>query len=440
MKTIEFNYDSCLMSEKELMKKEILLQKEIENINKILKKGYENDYASVNLLFDNNLLKNVKMLINKKRKLKPSYLVIVGIGGSNLGTIAVQEAILGKMHNLKNPEIEILYADTVDSDLLNDICVILETELIKEKNVIINVVSKSGSTTETIAIFEIFVDLLKKYKEDYSNYIVVSTDKNSRLWDLAIQSNFDILEIPKKVGGRYSVFSPVSLFPLGFIGIKIDELVEGARIMLNKGIRKNIINNPPALSAILIYLHYIKGRNIHDLFIFSSDLESIGKWYRQLMAESIGKEFNRENKQIFNGITPTVSIGSTDLHSMAQLYLGGPYDKCVTFIRIEKNKTDIKLPNYPEYSRLVDNIQNIQLDRIMKAILRGIQTSFIREKRPFVEITLPDKSAFSIGQLLQMKMLEIIYLGFLMNVNPFDQPNVENYKIETKKILKRGAK
>ncbi len=252
---------------------------------------------------------------------------------------------------------------------------------------------------------------------------------------MAAEKGFDVLEIPKKVGGRFSVFSSVGLFPLGLIGINFDELLSGARLLRDKCLTSEVINNPAALSACLIYIHYKKGMNIHDMFLFSPDLESIGKWYRQLMGESIGKEFNREQKKVFCGITPTVSIGSTDLHSMAQLYLGGPYDKFTTFIRVLKNKESVKIPDFPDYSKLVDNIQNIQLSKIMNAILDGVQIAFKKGERPFAEIYLPDKSPSSIGQLLQMKMMEMMYLGFLMNVNPFDQPNVDDYKIETKKIL-----
>jgi len=156
------------------------------------------------------------------------------------------------------------------------------------------------------------------------------------------------------------------------------------------------------------------------------------------MGESIGKEFNKYGKKVFSGITPTVSIGSTDLHSMAQLYLGGPYDKFTTFVRIERNNSSIKTPNLEEYSALVDKIQDKSLREMMDAIFEGIKIAFKKEKRPFTEITLPDKSEYSIGQLLQFKMMEIMYLGFLLDVNPFDQPNVEMYKTETRKILAGG--
>jgi len=153
------------------------------------------------------------------------------------------------------------------------------------------------------------------------------------------------------------------------------------------------------------------------------------------MGESIGKEFNKEKERVFEGITPTVSIGSVDLHSMAQIYLGGPYDKFTTFVNVKQNNSDVTVPNLSEYSKLVDVIQGKKLKEIMDAISIGTQTAFKKGERPFMEITLPDKTEYSIGQLLQLKMMEMMYLGFLLNVNPFDQPNVEDYKIETRKIL-----
>lgn len=435
MKRITFDYKNSLISEKELKKTLQKLNQEIERMNAARKKAYDDDRASINLLGDLATLSRVKMLIEEKKKLNPKYLIVVGIGGSNLGTIAIQEAILGRQYNQLKTKIKVLYADTVDSDLIQNIISIVEPELQKGENILINGISKSGGTTETIANFEVLIDLLKKYKKNYEKYVVVTTDENSKFWSLAKEKGFSLLKIPKKVGGRYSVFSPVGLFPLGLLGIDIEELLKGAKLIRDQCLNIDSWKNPATLSASLIYLHAKQKKNIHDLFLFSTDLESIGKWYRQLMGESIGKEYNIEYKQVFNGITPTVSIGSTDLHSMAQLYLGGPYDKFTSFVSIEKNNSSIILPNYQKYSRLVKGMQGIKMSKIMNAIYVGVKTAFRKGKRPFIEIVLPDKSPSSIGQLLQLKMMEMMYLGFLLKVNPFDQPNVESYKIETRKIL-----
>jgi glucose-6-phosphate isomerase len=438
MKEIEYRYSNSLIAKNKINESGKKLQNEIKKMNLAAKKEYQNERASINLPNDTENLKKIKNLIKEKQKLNPKYFILIGIGGSNLGTIAIQEAILGKLYNLKNPPLKILYADTVDSDLLYDINSIIEPVLKKGENIIINVISKSGGTTETISNFEIIENILKKYKKNYQKYIVVTSDKNSNLWKISLDKGYETIEIPKKVGGRYSVFSSVGLFPLGMLNIDIDELLKGARVIKEKCLNQKLEKNPAALNASIIYNHRLNRININDLFLFDNDLESTGKWYRQLMAESIGKEYDTNDKQVFEGITPTVSIGSTDLHSMAQLYLGGPYDKFTTFVKINKNREIVNIPNNPEYEELVKSIQSKSIKDIMDAIYNGVKTAFIKGKRPFAEIILPDKSEFSIGQFIQFKQMEIIYLGNLLNVNPFDQPNVELYKIETKKILEKN--
>lgn len=438
MDLIDFNDNNCLVSKKDLAIIFEKLKNEIINIKDSLDHEYEDKYGSINLPNDYDMVKKIKNLIEIKKKLNPKYIIVIGIGGSNLGTLAIQEALLGKYYNLKDSNIKIFYADTVDSDQLNDIIDIIEPALKKGEKILINCISKSGGTTETISNFEIFIDIIKKYIKEYKKYIIVTTDEDSKFWRFAKEKGFDVLGIPKNVGGRYSIFSSVSLFPLGLIGLNIDKILEGALAMRDICLSLDIDKNIASRSACYIYKYYKMGFNIHDLFLFSPDFESIGKWYRQLIGESIGKEYNKDNKQIFCGITPTVSIGSTDLHSMAQLYLGGPYDKFTTFIRINKNKSTLKLPNFDEYSTLVNNIQQKKISEIMDAIFYGTKKSYKNGKRPFLEIVFPDKYESSIGQFLQYKMIEIMYLGFLLNVNPFDQPNVEDYKNETKSVLEKN--
>ncbi len=438
MDLIDFNDANCLVSKKDLAIIFEKLKDEIINIKDSLDHEYEDKYGSINLPNDYDMVKKIKNLIEIKKKLNPKYIIVIGIGGSNLGTLAIQEALLGKYYNLKDSNIKIFYADTVDSDQLNDIIDIIEPALKKGEKILINCISKSGGTTETISNFEIFIDIIKKYIKEYKKYIIVTTDEDSKFWRFAKEKGFDVLGIPKNVGRRYSIFSSVSLFPLGLIGLNIDKILEGALAMRDICLSLDIDKNIASRSACYIYKYYKMGFNIHDLFLFSPDFESIGKWYRQLIGESIGKEYNKDNKQIFCGITPTVSIGSTDLHSMAQLYLGGPYDKFTTFIRINKNKSTLKLPNFDEYSTLVNNIQQKKISEIMDAIFYGTKKSYKNGKRPFLEIVFPDKYESSIGQFLQYKMIEIMYLGFLLNVNPFDQPNVEDYKNETKSVLEKN--
>ncbi len=397
--------------------------------------GYLDDRGAINLCLDNQALENVESLINEKKKLHPRYVIVVGIGGSSLGTQALQEAVLGKLYNQGHTSPHILYVETVDPDHLDDICRLLESVLEENENILVNIVSKSGETIETIANAMILLDLLKKYKDNYHECVVITTDKGSKVWRVAKQLHIDTLEIPQKVGGRYSVFSPVGLFPLGFLGVNIHDLLKGGAFMRKKCLDTNIWDNPALLSAIICYAHYLKGKNINDVFLFAINFESLGKWCRQLLAESLGKEgiLNDEKKQV--GITPTVSIGSLDLHSMVQLYLGGPIDKMTTFVSLKQYHTSRLVPSHQGFNNLVKNIQGVSLDEIMDAILEGVKIAYEKRKRPFLEVILPDKSESSLGQFIQFKMMEIMYLGALMKVNPFTQPRVEDYKRETRKIL-----
>ncbi|HEX4069071.1 MAG TPA: hypothetical protein VHX42_03145 [Candidatus Babeliales bacterium] len=439
MKSIHLDYEqSCLVTYDALQPLQAKLQHEIERIYEARTHNYDTDYASVNLPFDEELIKNIHTTVKATKIHQPTTLVVIGIGGSNLGTMAVLEAIRGKFYN-EHYDINVYFVDTVDTDNIDDIAHLVERELEKGENIIINVISKSGTTTETIANFEIFLEILKGHRPyNYNDFIVATTDHDSALWKLAEQQEFTRLAIPQHVGGRYSVFSAVGLFPLCFLDIDIENLCMGAQSGFLLSTQKLLQNNPAAMSAALIETQYQRGYIIHDTFLFSVALESLGAWYRQLSAESVGKAYNRKNEKINTGVLPTISIGSTDLHSVAQLYLAGPYNRFTTFIFIGNTTTDMYIPEFPEFEPLVPHIQGKPLTSIMDAILEGTKCAYHNDERPFVSCMIPEKSAYYIGQFMQIKMIEIMYLGYLLNVNPFDQPQVEDYKKETKKILSEG--
>ena len=153
------------------------------------------------------------------------------------------------------------------------------------------------------------------------------------------------------------------------------------------------------------------------------------------MGESIGKSELRSGKKAAIGILPTAAIGSTDLHSMVQFYLSGPNSTYTSFLSVGTNKSDLMVPRHNEFQKLVPNIQDTKLASIMSAILQGVFHAYEEKKRPFCTITIQEKSAYCIGQLLQYKMVEIVYLAFLLGINPFDQNEVELYKQETRRIL-----
>ena len=302
VKDIEFSFEGAMSPQQRILETAERLRPTIRNMANSISEGYEGDLASLCLHDDRRILGKVKQVIGESLQLKPAYLIVVGIGGSNLGTIAVQEAVLGKLYNQLTAATKVLYADTVDSDSINNIITLIKPVLEKGGNIILNVISKSGTTTETIANAEVLIDLIRRHKKNYRNYITVTSDKDSELWNIAVTEGFNVLEIPKKVGGRYSVFSPVGLFPLGLLGIDIERLLDGAANMREACIDTNIEKNPAAISATIQYLHYDSGKNISDLFLFANDLESLGKWCRQLMAESLGKEFNKKGEKVNIGI------------------------------------------------------------------------------------------------------------------------------------------
>jgi glucose-6-phosphate isomerase len=216
------------------------------------------------------------------------------------------------------------------------------------------------------------------------------------------------------------------LFPLAVLGVDISRLVDGAHSMLRSCLRIDIASNPALMLASIAYLQLKKEKRVHDTFVFSSQLKSAAEWYRQLLAESIGKS-------PASGILPTVSVGSTDLHSVGQLDIAGPNSTYYRFISVKK-QPDFRIPQWA--ASLVPGIGGKTFRQVLNAIMKGTQAAFSARKRPFIEIELPDLSAETIGGYLQTEMVSIMLLGKLLKVNPFDQPAVEEYKKATRALLR----
>lgn len=400
----------------------------VPEVKKLRQATYQSQDASLCVPNDRAILRVVESAIHMKRKLNPQLVVVVGIGGSNLGTQAIAEAVGTKL--------AIRYADTVDSDALAKIADEVQDVLRQGSQVIINIISKSGSTLETVANFEVLLNVLRRHRKNAGDYVVATTDKGSALWNLALNSNWSLLEIPKHVGGRYSVFTPVGLFPLGLAGVDIVSLLDGAQGMLDQTLSLDAAKNPAARGAAFLFLHNKARRQVHDTFIFAKSLESLGKWYRQLLAESVGKEFDKNKKRVRTGILPTVSVGSTDLHSVGQLYLGGPDIRTTNFVTTHF-KTEVRVPSYPEFNKLIQGVQKRTLSELLKAIASGTMKSYAKKNRPYIHTRLDGCTARELGAFMQLKMVETMLLAKLLNVNAFDQPNVESYKVEARRILSR---
>jgi glucose-6-phosphate isomerase len=430
MGSLQINYFEHALIE-EHQRKEVATQllSELQKITEAIKQQYQTEYASLFLPQDDHLLATVEAVIAKKKLLEPRVCILVAIGGSNLGTLAVFEALNGLFYNQLNPDMRFYYADTIDTQQISSLLILAEKELQKSRPVLINIVTKSGTTTETLINAAFFVELIKKYyPETYHQWIVVTTDRNSPVWLIAQRENYSVLEIPTNVGGRYSVLSAVGLFPLGLLGVNIRALRAGAFAMLNTCLSLDIEQNSALQSAVTIFLQYQRGKNIHDSFIFKPALRELGDWYRQLVGESLGKSSK-------SGITPTVSVGTTDLHSVAQLYLGGPLDKLTTFIFVAEQEPDLLVPKN-EFIEPISYVAHKPVQALKEAIFKGVLEAYRLQKRPFMTILFPELTAYTLGQFLMFKMCEVIFTAKLLDVNAFDQPAVELYKSNARKLLK----
>jgi len=403
--------------------------------------GYEQLEASLNLVSDQELRERVQEIVASKQTGELKYIFVVGIGGSHLGTQAVYDALYGAFDAFQLKRYPKMYfVDTVNARALYNLQRFIQENVSTPQEVLMNVISKSGGTTETMVNAELVLSYLDEVLgRDARDRIVVTTDKDSRLWQQAQSQNLSALSLPEMVGGRYSVLSAVGLFPLAAAGIDIEDLHRGARDMREQCIDGSFDKNPAMQSSLAIYKAHQNGACIHDTFLFHTELESMGKWYRQLTGESLGKEEDRDGNTVHAGITPTVSLGSSDLHSVAQLYLGGPNDKITTFVRAQLDTDTQTLPQDGLFSSLVDESQGYSADEIMDAILEGVKIAYQKQNLLFMDVLLDDISAYSIGQFFQFKMCEIMYLAQLINVNAFNQPNVELYKTETKRILNKQS-
>lgn len=415
-----------------------ILNEELNNLNKASNLGYNSKYSSINLCDDLQILENSKKLVKKLNDF--DIFILIGIGGSNLGTLAIVESIFGNFYNNFSKK-KIYFADTIDQDKISDICQIVKKNLIDNKKVILNVISKSGTTLETITNFNILLDILKKNaKYEYKDYVVVTTQKDSKLDVFARNEKFNILNISENVGGRYSVFSYVGIFPLMCFKIDCEKLLLGAKDMKSKCLDLDFDKNVALKSSVFLYDNYLKNKKIFCLFFFSTKLESLGKWCRQLLAESLGKEFSLDLKKKLNsGITPIISIGSVDLHSISQLYLAGPDDKCFCFINTKCAKT-IKIPKNQNLEKQLFKFEKKDIKSIFDSIYLGTFDAFINREKSCFQINFENINEYEIGEFMQYKMIQTILVGKLLNVNPFDQPNVEEYKVLVKKYLLKKNK
>ncbi|HEY4218545.1 MAG TPA: glucose-6-phosphate isomerase [Gemmatimonadaceae bacterium] len=363
--------------------------------------------------------------------------VVLGIGGSALGPIALRTALLEPAWNSLTlderdgrPRLHVL--DNVDPHTI----AALLARLPLGRSLFV-VTSKSGGTAETMAQYLVVLDRLKRAGADIKRHIVFVTDPaNGALRTIAKQEGIPALDIPPDVGGRFSVLTPVGILPAALIGMDTTQLLAGARDIALKCTGDDLATNPAGVFAMLQFLADTKrGRHIQVLMPYSDRLRDIADWFVQLWAESLGK--HREPGDAGVGPTPFGALGATDQHSKVQLFMEGPPDKTVTFISVEDLGTDVTIPKLHSDVKELGYLGGHRLGELLSIEQRATAGALARRGRPNMTIHIDKVDAWHLGALFMILEIATVYAGELYGVNPMNQPGVELGKQFTYAMLGR---
>lgn len=397
-----------------------------ENLKKVLNKDSEGSdflgWVELPKTYPEEELKKIKYAAEEIRK-KANYLVVIGIGGSYLGTKAVENSL--KDYFEDDEEFKLIYAGNhLSSTYLNEL-----VKFLKDKEYCINVISKSGTTTEPAIAFRILKrELEEKYGEDAKNRIYVTTDREKgALKKLSIQEGYETFVVPDDIGGRFSVISPVGLLPLAAKGVDIDKLLEGFRKGQELFTIVDAKENKAIQYALIRHLLYEKGKDIEILVNYEPSLTYISAWWKQLFGESEGKD----GKAIF----PASVDFTTDLHSMGQLIQEGKRNIFETVIEVKNPKEDIEIPLDEQNLDGLNYIAGKTLDYVNKKATEGTRTAHVKGEVPNISIVIDEIDEENLAMLLYFFEISVSISGYLLEVNPFNQPGVEEYKKQMFKLL-----
>lgn len=350
------------------------------------------------------------------------HIVIAGLGGSSLGPKTITQA-LGHTSDKK-----VWFADNIDPFLLEQIKQGIEID-----STVFLIITKSGQTPETISLFYYFKKLIETAGHSPQEHCILITDPHKGHLRKLIQSEgYSSLEIPENVGGRFSVLTPVGLLLSGLLGLNIEDMLRGAADIKEQSTQSETDHNLAFNLAALQYHEYQDGKPVHVIMSYSDQLSLMADWCTQLYGESLGK-INKDGQSV--GFTPHPARGVSDQHSQLQLFKEGPNDKCYIFLK-PKNDTHIKIPTITEES--LSYLSNISFNELMGAEFNATKQSLVESDRPLVEISLDKVDEYHLGALFMLFQITTSYLGFMMNVNTYDQPGVERSKILTKEYLSGG--
>ncbi|MEE8062615.1 MAG: glucose-6-phosphate isomerase [Gemmatimonadales bacterium] len=356
--------------------------------------------------------------------------IVLGIGGSALGTRALLSAIRGPQWNEWDDEAREYYPrltvlDNVDPSIIHN-----TLARIDPRRALVNVISKSGNTAETLAQYLVVRAWLEEALGSAAvRHLVFTTgpkEAGGALREIAERESIATLEVPAAVGGRFSVLSPVGLLPLALVGVDIGELLAGAAEALEGAQHEGLMRNPAALySGLMWAADMTQGARIHVLMPYTDRLREFGAWYCQLWAESLGKKFDRQGGVVHTGPTPLAAVGATDQHSLVQLFIEGPHDKVITFVTVDDLGCDVTIPEADHLPEAAAYLPGHTLGELLNAEYRATEMALAETGRPSMSISLADLSPRAVGELVMFFQLAVGYAGVWYGVNPFDQPGVE---------------
>lgn len=381
--------------------------------------------------YDKDEFKRILETAQKIQEHSDVFLVI-GIGGSYLGARATIEALQHTYYNIlpkekrKTPQI-LFVGNNISSTYMSD-----TLDLLENKDFSINVISKSGTTTEPAIAFRIFKDLLeKKYgKEGTKSRIFATTDaKKGALKTLADKEGYETFVVPDDIGGRYSVLTAVGLLPIAVSGLNVEALMEGANKAMEDYSLPSLMNNECYQYAAIRNLLYNKGKTIELLVNYEPSLTFFSEWWKQLFGESEGKDGK--------GIFPASVNFTTDLHSLGQYIQDGRRELFETVIHVEKPKKDLTIPFDKEDLDQLNYLADKSIHYVNEKAMEGTIQAHVKGNVPNLVVKLPELNEYHFGYMIYFFEKACAMSGYLLGVNPFDQPGVEEYKKNMFRLLEK---
>ncbi|GAB4157925.1 MAG: glucose-6-phosphate isomerase [Planctomycetota bacterium] len=365
-------------------------------------------------------------------------IVVLGIGGSALGLIALRTALGDPYHYLHPKTVaqpRLFVFDNIDPWLFGNF--LDNCDFSKS---LFFVISKSGSTAETMTQYLIVKDRIKKAGLKVNEHIVAITDPVSgTLHDIAKAEKLITFPVPEGVGGRFSVLTPVGLAPAAVAGMDIERLLKGAGEYVERCLNAPVMENPSLFLAAALFLLTMKGYTNHVMMPYSNRLKDVADWYRQLWAESLGKRVDRDGRVVEVGPTPIKALGATDQHSQVQLYAEGPRDKAFMFEGLKDYGRELVIPKPDEVDAKLSYLGGRTMNELIRAEMLGTIVALTDSGRPNCLIELDDVSPETVSQLFLMWEMAVSYIGELMNINAYDQPGVEAGKIAAYALMGRSG-